>query len=401
VLPFAFPSRRTRVPFWRATRALAAAACIVLAMLPGPVAAASLHAVPVDAPEFQDLRSFLRSLGMTDQQIADVAASTDADRLADWVRPDGSPSTLRPAATDIATSTFFEIEATMEVANQWRATGGPLAKGSPGVALPARAAGRPAESEFYVYATTTADRPAPQPGLRIEGGLAAFDSTPPGGGQATRSPSRYAADFFAGMNVAWSVRSESGAAFAVLHFQLRGGAWIESGTDAIATVVGRTLVVFIPGSEFEGLVEGRAFGFTGSQNEPVIDVWPEQKAPAKPYAGSPIIEITTVPAVATPTSVTGATPAASQTVATGATPGASSSPATAATPPAGSATPGSGSPGTADNSLLFAILVVVGAGVVVIGGLVLTGRLGPGGASRTPPPPPPSPPAAPPPGPPA
>jgi hypothetical protein len=376
---------------------------MVLAMLPGPAAAASYHAVPVDAPEFQDLRSFLKSIGMNDQQIADVAASTDADRLADWVRPDGSTPTLRPAATDIATSAFFEIEATMEVADQWRASGGPLAKGAPGVAVPARAAGRPPESEFYVYATTTADRLAPQPGFRIEAGLAAFDSTPLGGGQAARSPSRYAADFFAGMNLAWSVRSELGAAFVILHFQFRGGAWSEAGTDAIAVVVGRTLVVFIPGSEFDGLVEGRAFGFAGSQAEPAIDVWPDQKAPPKPYAGSPIFEITKAAAVATPTPLTGATPDATPTPATGATPAASPTPVTGATPPSGAGTPGPGSQGTPDDVLLFVVLIIAGVGVVVIGVLVLTGRLG-GGAGTTrvpPPPPPPGPPAASPPEPPA
>jgi hypothetical protein len=365
---------------------LSAAAVWVLAatMLAGPAAGAGIgafRAVPVDAPEFQDVRTFLTSLGATPDVIAEVAGGTDADRLADWFRPDLTPPTMRPPGTDIATSAFFELETTKEIADLWRAPGGPLAAGSPGVIVAARPAARAAASEYYGYATTTAERPAPQSGIRVELGLAAFDSTPLAGGQATRWPAQHPGDFFAGFNVAWSVRAESGAPFSLLHFQNRAGAgWGDASTDAIALLIGRTLIVLIPASESDGFVDGRAFGFTGSSTETAIDVWPELKAPAKPYAGTAILEITTPPVRVTPTPATTPTP----------NPAATPSPSPAATPTPtsipGAATPTPTPSGgvSQDSTALLVAVIVVGLVVVLVGVLMRSGRRG----GRPSPPPP-------------
>ena len=282
---------------------------------------AALYGVAPTDPSVADLVATLKSLGASEQDIADLAAATDLDGLRDWIMP-ATGASATATGPDIRYGTNFELKASADVAAAWFAPGGPLAAGTAGVVSPVTKLNGAAGMEWYVYAANMTEPFAGEPNRRVEAGIAALDTTPIAGGAVIRPPQQGAGDFFGGMNVAWSTRSENGGPFAIHHFQAaQAGGFNERPTDAVSVINGRVLLTLIPEVEATDFESSRAFSFAGGLDftpaSIAVDTYPDMAQAPRAGGNVPVIEITGATETPGPTS---ATPAAATATPAGVSP---------------------------------------------------------------------------------
>lgn len=265
--------RASPSPFTRGARV---AASLLLAVLVVPVALAG----ELSPETFEELnRHFVERLNLNPGDTEALAEVALLDEMDDYFSTRPGQPLFGEQWGDISAVITWEVDlAPSFTMNQ--------TCGEMGVMCP-QGMEQPASGTYYAYTWMSLDDIQTGSDLLVAVGIAAYDEDPLSGARPAPWRSEFENDLYEGMNLAFEFQSHASSEFSLyrLAYDPDGeNNFVREDTGAFGILDGQVVTGFIPEAEWEGVINGRTYGFYSESNGPSgADTYPDIQEPALAY----------------------------------------------------------------------------------------------------------------------